>query len=314
MRLMLSILSTFVAANIGNDGKSYCLAFAPIINTRQQFSSSHLRLHAEQPNDALLSDLKEMQPKKEASKVPYFVADAFNHDKAGEITAFTDDMSGGSKLMAEREDAVKTPSPPQIPPPKTVTPKVTPPPFDPTNPGAWIAVTKSFLATDFGIQTSDDQKSEIMKSYPSSLLSENFIWVGGNNINDGRTGVLNKNEYLAAGRYFDLRGSFPDLDYNAYDFRVFFNEGREYYDDQSSDGEVTVRFTTLVTGTFDGAPLKLRSKTIRSNGKVMNCPPTSVSVTFATEGSEKGKIIRLVTDMVSKDEFVSYFHTFNSIN
>jgi len=141
-------------------------------------------------------------------------------------------------------------------------------------------------------------------SYSSSLLSDtNFIWVSGNNINDGRTGILTKNEYLTAGHYFDLRSSFPDLEYRAHDFRVYMDEKREYYgsddDGVGSDGEVTVRFTTLVTGTFNGGPLRLRSKVMESNGRVMNCPPTSVSITFATDGSEKGKIIKLVTDMVS---------------
>ena len=126
--------------------------------------------------------------------------------------------------------------------------------------------------------------------------------MSGNNINDGRTGILNKKEYLAAGQYFDLRGSFPDLDYREYDFRVLLDEKKEYYDiedESDSNGEVTVRFTTLVTGTFSGTPLKLRSKMIEPSNKVMNCPPTSVSVTFATAGPEKGKIIKLVTDMVS---------------
>jgi len=86
-----------------------------------------------------------------------------------------------------------------------------------------------------------------------------------------------------------------------HDFRVYMDEKREYYgsdDDVESDGEVAVRFTTLVTGTFNGGPLQLRSKVIESNGRVMNCPPTSVSITFATDGSVKGKIIKLVTDMV----------------
>ena len=90
---------------------------------------------------------------------------------------------------------------------------------------------------------------------------------------------------------------------------MFVDEEREYYhrhysnDDESGDNsdgkEVTVRFTTLVTGTFNGNPLKLRTKVMEANGKVMNCPPTSVSVTFAADGPEKGKIIKLVTDMVS---------------
>ncbi len=113
---------------------------------------------------------------------------------------------------------------------------------------------------------------------------------------------------MAAGQFFDLRGSFPDLEYRAHDFRVFVDEEREYYHqhsngedggDDDGGGQVTVRFTTLVKGTFSGNPLKLRTKLMEANGKVMNCPPTSVSVTFAADGPEKGKIIKLVTDMVS---------------
>lgn len=149
---------------------------------------------------------------------------------------------------------------------------------------------------------SNSNKSNDEKPPWSSLLSDtNFIWVSGNNINDGRTGILNKIEYLAAGRYFDLRSSFPDLDYRGHDFRIFVNEQREYQDDNDdrSIDEITVRFTTLTTGTFRGRPLKLRSKVIQPNGKMMNCPHTSVSITFATAGSDKGKIIKLVTDMVS---------------
>jgi hypothetical protein len=145
----------------------------------------------------------------------------------------------------------------------------------------------------------------ILPFYSSSLISDtNFMWVSGNNINDGRTGILNKKEYLAAGRYFDLRSSFPDLEYRAHDFRVFIDEEGGYSGGQreSSDGgsnKITVRFTTLVRGTFRGSSLKLRSKVMEPNGKVMNCPPTSVSITFATSGPEKGKIVKLVTDMVS---------------
>jgi len=155
--------------------------------------------------------------------------------------------------------------------------------------------------------TNTDTTKPILPFYSSSLLSDtNFIWVSGNNINDGRTGILNKKEYLAAGRYFDLRSSFPDLEYRAHDFRVVVDEEGGYSSSSSSssssDGggdRITVRFTTLVTGTFRGSSLKLRSKLMEPNGKVMNCPPTSVSITFATAGPEKGKIVKLVTDMVS---------------
>lgn len=165
-------------------------------------------------------------------------------------------------------------------------------------------MTNCFALHFSSLHSTNNKKPTTVSSYSSSLLSDtNFIWVSGNNINDGRTGILTKNEYLTAGHYFDLRSSFPDLEYRAHDFRVYIDEKREYYgsddDGAGSDGEVTVRFTTLVTGTFNGGTLQLRSKVMESNGRVMNCPPTSVSITFATDGSEKGKIIKLVTDMVS---------------
>ena len=102
------------------------------------------------------------------------------------------------------------------------------------------------------------------------------------------------------------------MEYRAHDFRVFVDEEKKEYshpntNNNSHDGEeeeVTVRFTTLVTGTFSGSPLKLRTKVMKSNGKVMNCPPTSVSITFAADGPQKGKIIKLVTDMVSVCEMI----------
>mmetsp|Transcript_17452 Transcript_17452/g.27397 ORF Transcript_17452/g.27397 Transcript_17452/m.27397 type:complete len:144 (+) Transcript_17452:129-560(+) len=58
--------------------------------------------------------------------------------------------------------------------------------------------------------------------YSSSLLADSMIWVSGNNLDDA--GVLTKEEYLAAGRYFDLRKSFPDLEYRAHHFRIIRDE------------------------------------------------------------------------------------------
>ena len=298
MMVAMRVSSFLLAASAylgSSDGGFSCEAFAPIITSRH-FSSSRVQLHAQQPNNALLSDLRALQPEEESKQAvvvsasDYFVADAYNDEtmSAGSMaSAAVEELkninSGGEKLMAASAEIT--------PPKKKLIPKPPPLVFDPLNPKAMVAIVKSFIATDFGIQ----------KSTSPLLSDKNFIWVSGNNINDGRTGILNKKEYLYAGQYFDLRRSFPDLDYRAHDFRVIVDEKKEYYGGESdSDGEVTVRFTTLVTGTFSGTPLKLRSKMIEPNDKeVMNCPPTSVSVTFATAGSEKGKIIKLVTDMVS---------------
>ncbi|KAL7519157.1 hypothetical protein ACHAWX_003950 [Stephanocyclus meneghinianus] len=222
------------------------------------------------------------------------------------------------KLLSSSPTSNKVPSPP------------TPPPFDPTNPEALIAITKSFIATDFGIQTSQLQSystapisskpketddtaatsslAQALPFYSSSLLSNDFIWVSANNLNDGRAGILNKGEYLAAGRFFNLRKSFPDLEYRAHDFRVLVDESKMYdtvftSQDAADAKEITVRFTTKVVGTFRGAPLRLRSKILEPNGKVMRCPPTSVSITFATRGVNAGKVIKLVNDMVMDRQF-----------
>jgi len=131
--------------------------------------------------------------------------------------------------------------------------------------------------------------SSALPYYSSSLLSKKFVWISANNIDDGRSGILTKDEYLAAGRYFNLRNSFPDLEYRAHDFRIVYGESTESTstDDDTPDslstpierlndqgGEITVRFTTRVTGTFRGSPLRLRSMVLEPNGKVMQCPPT----------------------------------------
>eukprot|EP00571_Detonula_confervacea_P017554 CAMPEP_0172311632 /NCGR_PEP_ID=MMETSP1058-20130122/15347_1 /TAXON_ID=83371 /ORGANISM="Detonula confervacea, Strain CCMP 353" /LENGTH=1057 /DNA_ID=CAMNT_0013024889 /DNA_START=145 /DNA_END=3314 /DNA_ORIENTATION=+ len=244
----------------------------------------------------------------------------------------SDDITSDSSTNLP--SVLRGPSPPR--PPLKPSP---PPPFDPTNPEALISITKSFLATDFGILSSQvpdystapksksttstmdstDKTSVALPFYSSSLLSSNsFVWISGNNIDDGRTGLLTKDEYLAAGRFFDLRKSFPDIEYKAHDFRIIYDEEKEYSTKKSMDGqlslgggdsattpigrldkgEITVRFTTRTTGTFRGAPFRLRSMTLEPNGKVMRCPPTSISITYSTEGEDRGKIIKLVTDMV----------------
>jgi len=223
------------------------------------------------------------------------------------------------------------------------------PPFDVNDPEALIAITKSFIATDFGIQsmqlpdystapktkdptditsppksitplsaltsatsstaTSSSSSSSSSSAsaglslsfYSSSLLADSMIWVSGNSLDDA--GLLNKEEYLAAGRYFDLRKSFPDLEYRAHDFRIFVNEGGVNANagnagNAGGSAEITVRFTTAVTGTFRGGPLRLRSMVLEPNGGVMRCPPTSISITYSTTGPNIGKITKLVTDTV----------------
>jgi len=74
--------------------------------------------------------------------------------------------------------------------------------------------------------------------------------------------LLTKEEYVAAGKFFDLRSTFPDLDYRAHDFRV----------DEGDTAGGTIRFTARVVGTMRNE-LRLRKETIPPNGKRMVCPP-----------------------------------------
>lgn len=92
---------------------------------------------------------------------------------------------------------------------------------------------------------------------PSLLDDESFVWIS-STIDQ----PLAKVDYIAAGRFFNLRGAFPDLEYRAYDFRVM-------------DG--TVRCTCRVSGTMLGG-LRLRDGTLPPNGKEMQCPPEGVSI------------------------------------
>ena len=71
----------------------------------------------------------------------------------------------------------KDPSPPPLPPP----------PFQPTPEGV-IQRAKLLFACDLGVQD-------------ESLLDPNFIWIGPNL----GSKVLGKRDYLAAGKFFDLR-------------------------------------------------------------------------------------------------------------
>ena len=107
-----------------------------------------------------------------------------------------------------------------------------------------------------------------------SFLAEDFKWIGPNVVS---TGKLSKEEYLAAGRFFNLRGSFPDLDYRAHDFRL------------DPDDPLTVRCTARTVGTMRGE-LRLRSETIPPNGVRMVCPPEAVSMTF---DKKTGKLVKL---------------------
>lgn len=139
-------------------------------------------------------------------------------------------------------------------------PPSTPPPVS-NEPEALFSRARAILATDLGLAD-------------PSFLAEDFVWIGPDVVS---TGALNKEEYLAAGKFFDLRGAFPDLDYRAHDFRL------------DPDDPLTVRFTARTVGTMRGE-LRLRSETLPPNGVRMVCPPEAISMTF---DSQSGKLVKL---------------------
>ena len=119
---------------------------------------------------------------------------------------------------------------------------------------ALIAKAKMILSTNLGITD-------------PSMLADNFIWIGpqlGSN-------SLDKKDYVAAGKFFDVRSAFPDFDFRSHDFRI------------DSQDPMTVRLTARTTGTMRGK-LRLRNEELAPTGKQMVCPPEAISITFADDG------------------------------
>lgn len=167
---------------------------------------------------------------------------------------FFADVSSKSTTDTPKPKEDTTPSPPAI--------RVDPS-FDP-NPDALIAKARVVLATDFGIQD-------------PSILAEDFLW-----IRPFAEKPLGKIDYLAAGKFFDLRSTFPDLDYRAHDFRI------------DTQDPLTVRCTSRPVGTMRG-PLRLRNEVVDANGKILRGPPEAISMTF--EG-RTGKLQKLCSEFV----------------
>ena len=99
----------------------------------------------------------------------------------------------------------------------------------------------------------------------SNMLDDNFVWIGAFSYGT----PLGKQEYLAAGQFFNLRSTFPDLDYRAHDFRLL----------DANDDPYTVRVTCRAVGTMRGS-LRLRTETLPPNGKRMICPPGSLTKNY----------------------------------
>jgi len=147
------------------------------------------------------------------------------------------------------------PVPPSIPPPLNENDIQ---PFEAT-PEFLIAKAKSVIATDLAVQD-------------PTLLGDDFIWIG-----PLSETPLGKVDYLAAGRFFDLRSSFPDLDYRGHDFRIDANDS------------LTVRCTVRTLGTMRGS-LRLRNQIVQPNGAQWRGPPEAVSMTF---DEKTGKVVKL---------------------
>jgi hypothetical protein len=142
-------------------------------------------------------------------------------------------------------------------------PSTDPPFFDP-NPDALIAKARVVLATDFGIQD-------------PTILANDFLW-----IRPWAEKPLGKIDYLAAGKFFDLRSTFPDLDYRAHDFRI------------DAQNPLTVRCTSRPVGTMRGS-LRLRNEVVQANGKILRGPPEAISMTF---DDRTGKLRQLCSEFV----------------
>ena len=117
-----------------------------------------------------------------------------------------------------------------------------------------------------------------------SLLSDEFVYIG------PYIEPLNKEEYIAAGKFFDLRRTFPDLDYRAHDFRIVEPEDTT----ESQSRTVTVRCTLRTVGTMRGE-LRLRNEVLPPNGQRMVCPPEAVSITL---DASSGIVVQLCSGFV----------------
>jgi hypothetical protein len=136
--------------------------------------------------------------------------------------------------------------------------------FTPT-PNGFIFQAKRLVASDFGLLD------------PTVLDDSQFRWI---DANSPTAVALSKTEYVAAGRFFNLRGAFPDIDYRAHDYRYVAPD--------------TVRITRRVQGTMRGE-LRLRSGTVPPSGLIMKCPPEAVTIVF---DADTGKVTKLCTGFV----------------
>jgi hypothetical protein len=155
-----------------------------------------------------------------------------------------------------------------------------PPPFDGTTEEGLIQQAQRVVQADLGLADS------------TLLDNERFVWIGPN-----VDVPLSKTDYLAAGRFFNLRGAFPDWNWRAHDFRLVRPKIRSNTNDNETTrntGTRTVRCTCRVTGTMRGE-LRLRSGVLAPTGNTLIGPPEAVSIALDVT---TGRVVKLCTGFV----------------
>ena len=191
-------------------------------------------------------------------------------DKGGQVKTT-------ASAIAEKDRPKMEPHPPDEAPPIFV-----PRPYDPENPEAIFDNARMFIESDLGLRS------------PNLLADDDkFVHI---TPKVDEIGPQNKKEYLAAGRFFDLRSTFPDLDYRAHDFRLVdeLDEEGAFGSERQNNNTVSVRLTLRATGTMTNE-LRLRRKTLPPTDAKMICPPEAVTITF---DKKTGKVTKLCSGFV----------------
>jgi hypothetical protein len=166
----------------------------------------------------------------------------------------------------------------------TPTPQSPLPPFDGTTEEGLIQQAQRVVQADLGLADS------------TLLDNERFVWIGPN-----VDVPLSKTDYLAAGRFFNLRGAFPDWNWRAHDFRLVRPKSKSTSNDNETTGSRntgtttrTIRCTCRVTGTMRGE-LRLRNAVLPPTGNTLIGPPEAVSITMDIT---TGRVVKLCTGFV----------------
>ena len=205
-------------------------------------------------------------------------------DKKPTVPSPTPQADEGGQVKATASATAEEDIPKMEPhPPDEAPPIFVPRPYDPENPEAIFENARMFIESDLGLRS------------PNLLADDDgFVHI---TPKVDEIGPQNKKEYLAAGRFFDLRSTFPDLDYRAHHFRLVDDLDEEGVDSESKRQDnttVSVRLTLRTTGTMTNA-LRLRKKRLPPTNATMICPPEAATITF---DKKTGKITKLCSGFV----------------